>query len=125
MKKEKFYISDKSELNDEELRTGRVSYGRIVSRYIDNLVLCNDIVNEDEMVELNVAENPAFYNNEIYQYYVCNIPDYIKELLTEWGFIISYSDKLNVDVLMVDHWGTSWDYVITEVEWSEDYDECK
>ena len=119
----KFYVS-KDELNDEELRTGKVSYGRIVDRYIKNLLLCNNIINEDESVDLNICENPAYYNNEIYQYFLCDIDDYIKERLEEWGFIISYSNMLDLDVLMVDHWGTSWDYVMTDVEWSENFDEC-
>lgn len=128
----KFYVS-KKDLNDEELRTGKVSYGRIVSRYIDNLVLCNNIPNIDEGIWDNMnyeekyknAEYDIDENFEIYQYYLCDLDDYVKDILIDWGFIISYSDVLELDVLMVDHWGTSWDYVMTDVEWSENYEECK
>ena len=128
----KFYVS-KKDLNDEELRTGKVSYGRIISRYIDNLVLCNNIPNIDEGIWDNMnyeekyknAEYDIDENFEIYQYYLCDLDDYVKDILIDWGFIISYSDVLELDVLMVDHWGTSWDYVMTDVEWSENYEECK
>lgn len=118
----KFYVN-KNELNSEELRTGRVSYGRIVERFIHNLLLCNSIVEIDQSVWDNI-ENLG-EDTEIYQYFLCNIDNYVKDQLQEWGFILSYSDMLDLDILMVDHWGTSWDYVMTEVEWSEDYEECK
>ena len=118
----KFYVS-KKDLNDEELRTGRVSYGRIISRYINNLVLCNNIPNIDDT--LYDYEEGLEDDTEIYQYYLCDIDEYVKNILIDWGFIFSYSDVLELDVLMVDHWGTSWDYVMTDVEWSEDYEECK
>lgn len=128
----KFYVS-KKDLNDEELRTGRVSYGRIISRYINNLVLCNNIPNIDEGIWDNMNYEEKYKNAEygidedfeIYQYYLCDLDEYVKNILIDWGFIFSYSDVLELDVLMVDHWGTSWDYVMTDVEWSEDYEECK
>ena len=117
----KFYISNKSELNDEELRTGKVSYKRIVERFIDNLVLCNDI---------NEIDNSIFYNMEeieddleIYQYYLCNLSNQEVEQLKEYGIILSYSDMLDLDVLCVEHYGTSWDYVMTDVKWTDNWDE--
>ena len=61
---------------------------------------------------------------EIYQYYLCNLNSYEKEQLQEYGIILSYSDMLGLDVLCVEHYGTSWDYVMTDVEWSQDFDEC-
>lgn len=32
----------------------------------------------------------------------------------------NYGDVLDCDVLMVNHFGTSWNYVITDIEWAED-----
>ena len=120
----KFYVN-KSELNDEELRTGKVSYKRIVDRYISDLVLCNNIVNIDESLWENSTGIGEGDYPEIFQYFLCNISNYVKEQLEEWGFLFSYSNMLDLDVLLVDHWGTSWDYVMTDVEWSENYDDCK
>lgn len=123
----KFYVK-KEDLNDEELRTGKVSYGRIVDRYINNLVLCNNIENVDESVLYNSNgiyddENDSY--TEIYQYYLCDLDDYTKEQLEKWGFLFSYSDMLDLDVLLVDHFGTNWNYVMTDVEWTEKFEECE
>ena len=58
---------------------------------------------------------------EIYQFYLCNLSESdissLKELTNDNNdIIISYSDMLDCDVLMVDHWGTSWDYVSTSLK---------
>ena len=66
-----------------------------------------------------------YYGEEIYQYYLCNLSEYEREQLTEYGIILSYSNKLDLDILCVEHFGTSWDYVMTDVEWSDNFDECK
>lgn len=119
----KFYINNKEELNSEELRTGRVSYKRIIDRYISDLVLCNNIENLEPYEELWDNMQNSYEDIEIYQYYVCNLTEFEKEKLLEYGIILSYSNVLDVDVLCVDHFGTSWDYVMTDVKWTDNYDE--
>ena len=122
----KFYVK-KEDLNSEELRTGRVSYGRIITRYITDLVICNNIQELDNSIWEN-SDN--LYNEEteeyeeIYQFYLCNLTEYEKEELLECGIILSYSNLLDLDVLCVEHCGTSWSYVMTDVEWTENFDEC-
>lgn len=121
----KFYVGNVNELNDEEKRTGRVSYRRLIDRYIDDLVLCNNIVNIDNTVFENMQNIDVDDDDfEIYQYYLCNLSEFEREKLTEYGILLSYSNTLDCDVLLVDHWGTSWDYVMTDVKWSENLDEC-
>ena len=119
----KFYINNKEELNSEELRTGRVSYKRIIDRYISDLVLCNNIENLEPYEELWDNMQNSYEDIEIYQYYVCNLTEFEKEKLLEYGIILSYSNVLDVDVLCVDHFGTSWDYVMTDVKWTDNWDE--
>ena len=120
----KFYISNKEELNSEELRTGRVSYRRIIDRYISDLVLCNEIANIEEFIEGQLYDTYGELEDlEIYQYYVCNLTEFEKETLQEYGILLAYSNKLEVDILCVDHWGTSWDYVMTDVKWTDNWDE--
>lgn len=123
----KFYISNVEELNGEEKKTGRVSYRRIIERYISDFVLCLKINEVDEFVWENM-QNVDFDSDEeicIYQYYLCNLSDFERETLLEYGIILSYSNVLDLDILCVDHLGTSWDYVMTDIEWSTDYEECK
>lgn len=126
----KFYINNKNELNEEELKTGRVSYRRIIDRYIQDLVLCNDIANIENSIEEQLIDRYDLGLEEdeyldIYQYYLCNLNEFEEETLREWGILIAYSNILNVDILCVDHFGTSWDYVMTDVEWTDNFDECK
>ena len=121
----KFYVSNVEELNEEEKRTGCVSYRRIIERYIDNLVLCNKIEEIDELVWESM-QNIDFDSDEeidIYQYYLCNLTEFEKETLLEYGIILSYSNVLDLDVLCVDHLGTSWDYVMTDVKWTDNINE--
>lgn len=116
----KMYVN-KNELNSEELKTGKVSYKRIVERFANDMVLCNNIVNIDETIWDNVAN--GYEEMDIYQYFLCNLGEYGKEKLIEYDVIVSYSDMLECDVIMVDHWGTSWDYVMTDVKWTENIEE--
>jgi hypothetical protein len=120
----KFFVK-KENLNEEELRSGKVSYKRIVDKYIDDLVLCNKISKVDYSIWENI-KTPIDEDEEIYQYFLCDLNSYDVDSLEELGnpLILSYSDKLECDVLMVDHLGTSWAYVMTDVEWTENFDEC-
>lgn len=86
------------------------NYREVVKAYVGDVVLANNIVNIDESVWDNMEFEGEEYP-EIYQYYLCNVSDYAKEEAQEYGLIFSYSDKLECDVLCVDHFGTSWDIV--------------
>lgn len=126
----KMYVN-KEDLNSEELRTGRVSYKRLVNHYVGDIVLCNNITEVDDEIWDNVDESNLIDEDgdeindlEIYQYYLCNVGAWQKEQLKGTGVILSYSKVLDCDVLMVQHWGTSWDYVITDIEWTENLEEA-
>lgn len=122
----KMYVN-KENLNEGELKTGRVSYRRIIDRYVGDIVLCNNIEQLDDSIfdnAINLYNDENDDGNEIYQYYLCNISEWEKEQLEKMGIIISYSDMLDCDVLMVDHFGTRWDYVMTDIEWTENLEEC-
>ena len=116
-----FYISNENELNEVEKKSGCVSYRRIIERYIDNLVLCNKIEEIDEFI----YDNMSNYEEEIYQFFLCDLTDFERDTLLDYGIILSYSNVLELNILCVEHFGTSWDYVLTDVKWSTDYNECK
>lgn len=92
------------------------TYKTAVNWLNGSLILCNDITN----VDYHVIENFRFstYNEdsnkytEIYQYYLTNYTLEDVEFLEEhFGLLFSYSPALDLYILCVDHFGTSWDYV--------------
>lgn len=126
----KLYVN-KEDLNEKELKTGRVSYKRLVDCYVGDIVLCNNITDVDDEIWDNVDESNLIDEDgdeindlDIYQYYLCNVSEWAKEQLKGTGVILSYSKVLDCDVLMVQHWGTSWDYVMTDIEWTENLEEA-
>ena len=96
-----------------------------------NLVLCNNIPQVDEYLFDNI-ENGSFwefydengdecdeenavgqYETEVFQWFIIddNTAERLRRSTKE---LVCYSEKLNVYVLGVTHYGTAWDYVTTE-----------
>ena len=130
MKRLKKYVSSMEELNEEEKRTNRISYRRLVER-IGRVWLFNqapELAENDFEFVLNSdydEENNEYL--EIYQYYLIDINSYTLEKLQELkckDLIIAWSEKLQEYVLFVDHFGTSWDYVMTDIEPTTDFDKA-
>ena len=123
------------DMGNYELENGKASYKTLVDRFVGNRVLCNNIVDIDEFIFDNVVVG-NLYNEEtdeyveIFQYFVCNLTDWEIETLKELtqdnnDIIIAYSNVLDTHILMVDHFGTSWDYVLTSVPLVDTYEECE
>lgn len=122
----KFYVN-KNDLNSEEIKTGKISYKRLVDRFCNNRVLCNKVGEIDDSIWWNfISDYTADDDLEVYQYYLVDMSSWDLEFVEEYKseLILSYSDVLDLNVLMVDHFGTSWDYVMTGIEWSENFEEC-
>ena len=66
----------------------------------------------DELAELEAEEENM---PEIYQYYIISEQgaDILKDYTNE---IVFYNDNLNMYVWGVTHWGTSWNYVLTDIK---------
>lgn len=129
MEKLKFYCN-LEDLNKEEKRTNRISYRRLIER-IGKVWLFNkapELSNYDFEYEVGTdydEENDEY--TEIYQYYLIDADNYTLEKLREINcddVIIAYSETLEEYVLMVDHYGTSWDYVMTSFEPTENLGEA-
>lgn len=130
MKKLKFYVNNLEELNEEEKRTNKISYNRLIKRIGDIWLFNNapQLSNYDFEYEVNsdYDEDKDEYI-DIYQYYLIDINDYMIEKLNNLNckdVIIAYSLTLDQYILMVDHCGTSWDYVMTSLEPTTNYQEA-
>lgn len=129
MKNLKMYVN-LEDLNEEEKRTGYISYRRLINRISNGIWLFNnapELSNYDFEYEVNSdydEENDEYI--DIYQYYLIDINNYMIEKLNELkckDIIIAWSETLEEYVLMVDHLGTSWDYVMTSIKYTNNIDE--
>lgn len=130
----KMYISEK-DLKPYEKQTGRVSYATAVDRFCGPILLCNDIVNVDPDIWCNIVCGDLWTTDDdtedegemcdVYQYYLCHLNEYDIERLHEYGdpLIIAYSEKLDLYVLMVTHFGTLWDYVTTDIKHTQSWED--
>ena len=129
MKNLKMYVNLEN-LNEEEKRTGYISYKRLIDRISNGIWLFNNapkLSNYDFEYEVNSDYNKE--NDEyidIFQYYLIDINNYMIEKLNKMkceDIIIAWSETLEEYVLMVDHFGTSWDYVMTNIKYTNNIDE--
>lgn len=141
-------IKNAERMGKYELEQGHASYKTLVNYYIGDIVLCNNIAEIDSSIYDNLEIEEKYYNEngeeiteeeyyndddaycenntpEIYQYFLCNVSQWDAEQAKKAGLILSYSDMLECDVLCVDHWGTSWDYVLTSVKLFDNYEDLE
>lgn len=119
----KMYLRDENR-NHMELETGKASYKTLVDNFVGDIVLCNKIMEEDIDLFDNILIGYIDEDTEIYQAYICNVNkmdlEQLQELRTN-DIIIAYSPLLDVDVLLVDHLGTSWSEVPTDVKLTNEF----
>lgn len=137
MKKEKlkFYVNNESKLNKYEREHKKISYATLINYLFSDLILCNNIssvlMEAGEYLEEN-QESGNYYDdetgdyNEIYQFFIVNFNsscsyDFLKKYCND-EIILFYSEKLDAYILGVDHFGTAWDYVLTDFEYTTDYE---
>ena len=108
----------------KELREKRTNYREMINFCCDGMILNNDIIQElsksdsyyfDVFCGLDYDEEEDTYT-EVYQYYIINYQD--AERLAEYtNELVYYNEALDLYILGVTHWGTSWDYV--PANWKE------
>lgn len=122
------------------LEHGYIDY-RCLANCCDALILNNDIIKFDiDFWEEYSGELYNYYNangdiitceeydnisdgdtqhKDIYQYYI--IPEYAAEFLKEYtDEIILYNERINMFLWCITHYGTSWNYVLTDIKIMED-----
>ena len=83
-------------------------------------ILCNEIVENDESVFDNIeypesADEEDMERCEIFQWFLTDMSENDKEWMQKNfpDLVFSYSDKLDLWILCVDHFGTMWKGVST------------
>jgi hypothetical protein len=123
--KKKYFFGN--EISEEGVRRGYVDY-RTLAKCFD-AVLCNDITrlffcsidgkyNEVEVVngsEFDEDEDGNEVYKEVFQWYI--IDNRGVDILQQYtNDIVYYIPLLDIYVWGVTHWGTSWDYVLTDIK---------
>jgi hypothetical protein len=123
----KMYVNMEN-LNEYEKEHNKISYKTLVERYFDNMILCNNIANNYEDLEViagsDYDEEEDTYK-DIYQYFIvdgCFDEEDLQKVGEELG-VVYYNSNLDLYILGVDHFGTSWDYVLTDIEPTENLNE--
>lgn len=109
------------------------------------MLLCNEITNVDEgFIEENYelfsktceecggagekngekceeCNGEGQHDLEPYQYFLCDLTDWDKERLESFGVRVGYSEKLDLNVLPIYDYGTSWSAFSYSKEAEDDY----
>lgn len=131
MNKLKFFVNDINKLNEYEKQHNKISYKTLIDYLFTDMILCNNIDKADAYLFDNVVSGGLYDEDndtytDIYQYFIVDMHkcsyDFIEKYLQN-NIILFYSDVLDVHVLGVDHFGTSWSYVLTGIEYTTEYKE--
>lgn len=131
----KMYVKNE-DLNEYEKENNKISFRRLVERLFPEMVMCNDITKLFYADINGTYTEPEFeigtdYDDEtdeqidVYQYFIVDFTSWTYELLTRYKqqfgkeFILYYLEELNLYILGVTHFGTGWDYVLTDIKPSE------
>ena len=106
-----------NKISDYGLKNGYVDYRTLAKAF--DAVLNNNIFEAMDFGEWEL-ESGCDYDEEnecyedIFQYYI--VDDNGAAILKEAGEIVYYNEKLDMYVWGVTHYGTSWDYVLTDIK---------
>lgn len=104
-------------VSDYGLENGYLDY-QTLANIVGDCVLNNDIFMyagyENWELDNGLEEDEDGNYYEIYQYYI--ISDYGARILREYtDEIVYYNEQLDMHLWGITHFGTSWDYVLTDV----------
>lgn len=96
-------------------QTADLGYWEQVSGMIDNSEEIDEIREQiDELEEqIEELEREQDEPGEVFQWYIVSDPG--SRILEEAGEIVYYNETLDMYLWGVTHWGTSWDYVLTNI----------
>ena len=110
-----FYYYGKLILNDYEKEHKRLSYSNMLKALTDDCYILNNTITDK--FDFDFLDESIYDLEEltIYQYYI--ISEYTADKLQKHtNEIILYNADLDMYLLGVGHFGTSWDYVLTDIK---------
>lgn len=131
----KMYVKNE-DLNEYEKEYNKISFKRLINKLFTDMVLCNDITKlfyneiggkyaEPEFeVGTDYDEEDGEYV-DVYQYFIVDFSSWTYDLLKKYAkqfgkeFILYYISELDLYILGVTHFGTGWDYVLTDIKPTE------
>lgn len=127
----KMYVNMEN-LNGYEREQNKISYAKLIKKICNNNIWLFNQAPKLSNYDFDFVVNSDYDEEtdetiDVYQYYLIDIDDYMLEKLQELkieNVIIAWSETLEEYVLMVTHFGTSWDYVLTDIEPTDNYDEA-
>lgn len=135
----KMYVK-KEDLNEYEKEHNKISFKRLINKLFTDLILCNDITKlfyneiggkycEPEFIIGNDYDEENEIQVDVYQYFVVDFNSYTYSLFEQYAeqlgneFILYYIEELDLYILGVTHFGTGWNYVLTDIEPTENINE--
>ena len=105
-----------NKINQYGLEHGYIDYGTLAKSF--DAVLNNNIINKADDWEvvngLDYDEETDDYK-EIYQYFIISESGY-QTLSDCTDELVYYSEELDIYLWAIDHFGTGWDYVLTDIK---------
>lgn len=91
-----------------------------LAKAVGNMILANDIIAKTDGVigYWELINDPVLeedYSPEIFQWYIIDPTG--AEILSEWtDEFVYYNEELELYLWGITHFGTSWDYVLTDIK---------
>ncbi len=139
MEKISFIGNKDKDILEREKKNGYITYSTLAD-YVGSMVLCNNIIDRyGDTLEVENGDLETYFNGEyeeitreeyeeledngeqcysepvdIYQYYIITSSgaDFLERYTDE---IVFYDNQLDIYVWGITHYGTSWDYVFTNI----------
>lgn len=101
------------EVSKYGLENGYLDY-LTLSKIVGDCILNNQLIEETSYYDWDVMTGEHL-DDEIYQYYIISYSGYrfLSEFTDE---IVFYNEKLDIYLWGITHFGTSWDYVLTDIK---------
>lgn len=107
-----------NKVSDYGIENGYVDYATLAKAF--DLIMNNEIISKTYEIGYWETVSGCEYDEEteeytdIFQYFI--VSDYGAEILERCNEIVFYNEELNMYVWGVTHFGTSWDYVLTNIK---------